>query len=379
TLARAVAGRAPHVAGALGAAVVTPTRPTLARGKQLKKKGAATALPAKKKKSKSKFRHRRFDPGDRPNFDKATYRHATMGHNLFRDAAFDPNDPKLSLRNLAVPHRFSWKNIRDSTVLYLNHDEDETDFRRWTDRMLVAGYNDKSAQYADMKQAIKSELAALKKAGYGDWDQEVLDVDTRIFWVRSLDRHLDHTNGRCTTARDALVTEVEDYYAATGAYRRSRRRHRHAVADEAGATTKADRQRFAADVAHEHKAMRARAKSARHARGRVEVATTEFSKAINNLFANVSDLGPHDGVNNPVRDRLHLNVSDTGEMSPFSLRMLEMTPDRVSGVAVNSGQQLVGTSGVLVDQDDLEDDVHEMVTEIGPSVANIQNIPFVFQ
>ena len=361
-LARSVSERVPvRRGGAPG--------PTLARGKKNKSK----------KKKKSPFKPRRFEPDERPAFDKATYRHATIGHNLFRDADFDPNDPKLGIRNLAVPHRFSWKNIRDSTVRYLNHDESEADFRRWTDRMLVLGYNDKFDQYFDMLTQAEGELQDLYDEGYDQWDDEVTDLDSRIFSIKRLGDHLQASTNRCVAARNALTVTVEAYHDAAAAYSRARGRYRVAVAATKKAKTKPERIKRQATEDAEYASMGRRGKRARHARDDVFADTTEFSKAINNHFANVSDLGPHAGVNNPVRDRLHLNVDESGGMSPFSARMLEMSPHRVSGVGVDQQDMVVGTSGVVADPDDLDPGLRALFDAIGPSRANIQNVPFVFR
>lgn len=350
------------------------SRPTLARGKQSSHKH-------KKKKTTyriTKFKHRPFDPSDRPNFDKATYRHATIGHNLLRGATFDPNDPRLKLRNLAVPHRFSWKNLRDSTTWYLNHEESETDFRRWTDRMLVAGYQDKYEQYRSLRDDARRELQRLKNAGADDWDDDVLEQDAIIDNAGKLLRHLKGSNDRCVTARDDLTHAVERYHAAVADHRRAARQYdaamksrRHTTGKQYAALTKVVRAQRAG--------MNTAAKRANRIKDEVFSATSSFSTAINNHFANVSDLGPHDGVNNPVRDRMHLNVSPSGSMSPFSSRMLEMSPERVSGVAVDNRGWLVGTSGTFAKPSTIDPGLRQLFDDIGPSTANVKPVPFVFK
>lgn len=78
----------------------------------------------------------------RPNFKDSVYKSATMAHNIFQGDDIDPGSPGLSTINAAVPHRMSWADIRDNTLLYLNGSETRADFERWTQRFVTAGEED---------------------------------------------------------------------------------------------------------------------------------------------------------------------------------------------------------------------------------------------
>jgi hypothetical protein len=107
-------------------------------------------------------------------------------------------------------------------------------------------------------------------------------------------------------------------------------------------------------------------------------AGAKFLQAMNNLYANVPDLGPHRGVNIQVRERLHLNVLKSGELSPFSRRMLDMTPGRVEGVATTRDDELVTTTGTLVDLGSLLEDEQEAIGGIGEHPVNYKKVAFDF-
>jgi hypothetical protein len=75
----------------------------------------------------------------RPKFDVKTYRAGAIVFNMEYEADVDPRDPEMKRHNAALPHRFSWKVLRDRTILMLNGEEDPADFYRWTQSMLDAG------------------------------------------------------------------------------------------------------------------------------------------------------------------------------------------------------------------------------------------------
>jgi hypothetical protein len=104
------------------------------------------------------------------------------------------------------------------------------------------------------------------------------------------------------------------------------------------------------------------------ARSEVVDAAAKFLKALNDLAPNVSDLGPHRGVNNPVRERMHLHAT-AGSMSPFSETMLEMSPHRVEGVATHGGD-VVGTTGELEPIPNFAQWVRDRIAELGTKEVN---------
>jgi RHS repeat-associated protein len=70
--------------------------------------------------------------------------------------------------------------------------------------------------------------------------------------------------------------------------------------------------------------------------------------ALNTYPLNIPDLGPHSDTNAAVQDHLHLNVTDSGSLTPASKMAGSMTPGKVSEVAVDaSGKHLVLTTGEL--------------------------------
>ncbi|MGI0484907.1 hypothetical protein ACN4EK_05675 [Pantanalinema rosaneae CENA516] len=90
----------------------------------------------------------------------------------------------------------------------------------------------------------------------------------------------------------------------------------------------------------------------------LEAAGKKFITELNSLPGNVASLGPHSTVNNPVRDRGHLNVErgrtmtrngrsrTRYELSPMSRAASRMSPHRYSkGIATNTSEKKI----ILVD------------------------------
>lgn len=300
-LARAVAGRAAPPA------VPVPVTPTLSRA--------------------------RFKPGDfkRPGFSTSTYRMAVDAHNLFRGAEIDRYDPGLANRNMAVPHRFSWKSIRDNTLLFLNRTEDEDDFERWTDRMLDDGYHAKRAQVRSLLGRLTKKHAKIKKED--EWDDRLDELEDKIASCNGIMLHMAGSRTDCTLARRALIKKVDTYWKAV---------------DDDEAPSRAG----------------------------VKSAAAEFFKLLNNFFPNVPDLGPHRGTNIQVRERMHVNVDESGDMSPFSSRMIEMSPHRSDGVAVDDEDRIVGTFGTLVKQKRLDKPVRRHIRAHGTRTVNYRRETF---
>jgi hypothetical protein len=267
----------------------------------------------------------------RPNFASAVYTSATRMHNVRLRASLDPKNPELSKRNLAVPHRFPWKALRDNTLNFLNGVETEADFKRWTSRMLEEGSDDVDRSILKRVTRLTAKRKKhLQQKGSSVWDDEVLDIDQQIKDLRDVKDRLEDSADLALVARAKLIATFTDYTNANA--------------------TRAD----------------------------VVSAGSTFLQAMNNFYANVPDLGPHRGVNNPVRERMHLNISETGELSPFSARMLEMTPGRVEGVATTENQEVVTTTGTLVDFSMLDEDVQVQISGLGEYPVNYKQVPFDF-
>jgi hypothetical protein len=265
----------------------------------------------------------------RPNFASAVYKSATYMHNVRLRATIDPTNPELAKRNLAVPHRFPWKALRDNTLRYLNQEEDEADFKRWTNRMIKEGSDDVDRAIRRRIKVLEFKHKRLKKK-YGDWDDKVERVEDRIAALKRVRERIEDSCDVALSTRKTLIATFDEYGA--------------------GNATKAD----------------------------VVATGAKFLQAMNNLYANVPDLGPHRGVNIPVRERLHLNVLESGDLSPFSSRMLDMTPGRVEGVATTSSDEVVTTTGKLVDLSSLDDDVQMAIGGIGEHPVNYKKVPFDF-
>lgn len=199
----------------------------------------------------------------RPAFNANAKTFARLNHNEQPDAIQVTGRTNLTTINAAMPHRMSWKDIRDNTAKFVKREDSRSDFERWTDRFIEAG-SEKLSQL-DKGSALRT---AAKKS---------------------------HVEFQAT--RDAFMRDPKD----------ERKRAR-------------------------------------------------FEKSANQYFANVPDLGPHNGVNNVVGERAHLNVIERGrsrtrtadptrDLSPMSRRVVDMSPGRLSGVAVNSDGELIDVRG----------------------------------
>ena len=291
-------------------------------------RAAAVPVPARRTLARATFK-----PGDfkRPGFSTDTYRMAVDAHNLFRGADIDRYDAGLQSRNMAVPHRFSWKSIRDNTLLFLNREEDEDDFERWTDRMLDDGYYDKRAQVSSLLRRSRRKHAKIKKED--EWDDRLDALEDKIAVCNGILLHMAGSRSDCRHARSSLIRKVNKYWKA--------------VDDDEDPS-----------------------------RAGVRSAATEFFKLMNNFFPNVPDLGPHRGTNIQVRERMHVNVDESGNMSPFSSRMVEMSPHRSDGVAVDDEDRIVGTFGTLVKQKRLDKPVRRRVRSHGTHTVNYRREKF---
>lgn len=212
----------------------------------------------------------------RPTFNSNSKDIAFKNHNLQAGAIPVTRDTNLNLINAAMPHRMSWKDIRDNTKKFYDGKEKASAFKRWTHRFIVAGLE----KMGDMPQ--DSDLLSMAQKSHGEFQA------TRDAFIK----HQDTDTGKA------------------------------------------------------------------------------FLKSANQYFANVPDLGPHQGVNNVVGERAHLNVVEnprtsrsmfasmndpksrrpahaepTYDFSPMSRSVLAMSPGRLSGVAVDLKGDLIDVRG----------------------------------
>jgi RHS repeat-associated protein len=221
----------------------------------------------------------------RPNFQQSVYTTATMTHDLFQRSYIDPHNPNLQLRNAAVPHRMSWADIRDNTLKYLNKQEGDNDFLRWTDRFV---------------QAAKSDINRIRLYVNNLTNPTKNDIN----YKNTLETHIKKGINTFERQRRFLMYVVQEFYS-----------------NNPNKPTKD----YVINVAG------------------------DFLTVFNSFYPNVPDLGPHRGTNIQVSNRIHLNVEQAGNLSPMSNQVLDMTPARTSGVATTPrGTNIVTTSGNFV-------------------------------
>jgi hypothetical protein len=288
----------------------------------------------------------------RPNFSTETYRSAVRLHNVQTPGAdIDPDDAELARRNLAVPHRFSWKSMRDSTLRFLNREESTADFKRWTNRMLRTGAAAKRKAIRRERRRAADEVETLEISVTGLQEQHEMAVDEDD----------EEMQGEVEEALEDLNEEL-------------RLRQRDVTGLKKVVSHHDDSVKRALDLRRPLIKLVDRIDGSNPpARWEVVDAAAKFLKALNDLAPNVSDLGPHRGVNNPVRERMHLHV-EAGSMSPFSETMLEMSPHRVEGVATYGGD-ILGTTGDIEPIPNFAQWVRDRVAELGTKEVNYKAHP----
>jgi len=202
----------------------------------------------------------------RPTFNSDSKKLARFIHNFQTNAKKVGPKDDLTKINAAMPHRMSWKDIRDNVEKVKTGADKPQDFSRWTQRFLDAG-SEKIQQ-----MPVGSDIRKLAQS-----------------------------------SQDSFKSTRDEFLANPG-----------------------------------HLGRR-----------------TAFEKSANQFHANVPDLGPHLGVNNVVGERAHLNVIDNGpgkkrSLSPMSRRVRDMSPGRLSGVAVDSKGDLIDVRGRTHRFSDLE-------------------------
>ncbi|AKD55327.1 hypothetical protein [Spirosoma radiotolerans] len=279
------------------------------------KTGPAASFAAKKKKvvsdsdsstessseSESESEREKVSKPKRPNFKGKVksigidgFNHAT-GHSV-------SHSQNLTDFNAAVPHRMDWSSLRDNTMKYVNGEEEEEDFLRWTDRFLTASKKKINLFRTSLdKIDAKIKSRAKRKAKVNPKVKPKIKPKhkERKERIERLIKAYKKDNEDLKEHRDALIEAVED-----------------------NSSTLMDRQN----------------------------AMDKFLNTLNSFHANVPDIGPHNGVNLQVSNRPHLNVAADGSMSPMSQQLGNMSPGRLNPFPFShDGRSVMTTSGTFVD------------------------------
>jgi len=233
---------------------------------------------------------------------------AFLSHNLFSEAPFevDLKRPKLPSHNAAMPHRMSWKAIRDSTELFMDGEEDADDFERWTNRFIKAG-----------KEKIRQTERAIRRAERDGDDDRAGDLERLLA---------------------KQERSQEDFEEARD------------------------------DLLRKQSTLRKR----------------EFLRQANSFHANVPDLGPHFGVNNPIGEHTHLHLVPSRHRkrrrspSPMSRRVLDMSPERLPDIAVTGDKDIITVTGETFSPGKLRHKHRRRFEEHGTKVVKGYNEDFEF-
>lgn len=240
----------------------------------------------------------------RPSFTADSKQSAFHWHNTMSSHSFtvDADTPDLPAHNAAMPHRMSWKDIRDNTNKYHKGKETKSDFERWTDRFIKAG----EKRIEDIELSIN--------------DSETKGHKTKAKLQKELLR-------RAKNSQQSFITARNNYPKSA---------------------SKDDKK--------------------------------EFLRQANSFHANVPDLGPHKGVNNPVREAGHLNLVEKPQQrgrkrerspSPMSREVLSMSPERLSvGLAFQDDDHVITTSGVPVPLTELSKSVQKSIGKFDKKQVN---------
>lgn len=288
----------------------------------------------------------------RPGFTTAGKKSAYLHHNLFSESDFtvDINKPGLTDVNGAMPHRYPWFGIRESTKKFVKGTEDEDDFNRWTDRFVNAG-EEKIEETKEEMEATSTKLEEGK--------EEIKRIKKRL------------NKAKKKKEKDELGEKLK---------RRKKRRKSLKERDE--------------DLKELLKYQEISQKDFVDARDELVGDTTdtgnrkEFLKHANSFHANVSGIGPHKGCNNPVRENLHLNLRksrrDKGDdekrgrkrkrsLSPGSRAASEMSPTRVSSVATDNDGNIITVTGEAINPKKLHRKDRKKVNKHGTKVIKSFN------
>jgi hypothetical protein len=227
----------------------------------------------------------------RPAFDSNSKKGAIEGFNIFVAAkinvkSISVNKPALTEINGAMPHRMSWKDIRNNVERFLGGADKKGDFLRWTERFLDAG-RDRIGRIEEQRLI-----------------RRLMRPSSNLAEVTDLLKRAKVSQKKFESARDDLATNPKN-----GSF------------------------------------------------------IDAFLKEANQFHANVPDIGPHLGVNNPVQEHGHLNFEEsrsrgrsrtprTGirerSLTPMSRRVAEMSPGRVSSIAMDKNGKFITPRGHTV-------------------------------
>ena len=94
-----------------------------------------------------------------------------------------------------------------------------------------------------------------------------------------------------------------------------------------------------------------------------------FVRQANSFHANVPDIGPHLGVNNPVQHHPHLHVRDDNTLSPMSAAVAAMSPQRLPSLPTTPGGSVITTTGRTIPPLQLPPPVEALRQKVGTKVV----------
>jgi hypothetical protein len=106
-------------------------------------------------------------PYGRPNFSQRAYNLAKISASL--SYRVDLLDIALAANDLALPHRMSFRDIRESTRRFAENQEDDSDLTRWTERLIdgtLARIAQSTKAFADIQSDRTLKAVFKKKAQY---------------------------------------------------------------------------------------------------------------------------------------------------------------------------------------------------------------------
>jgi hypothetical protein len=271
-----------------------------------KKKNAAKDISKKLKVAKHKTSIGKID---RPSFTSNAKKAAFLSHNLNSSSTFTlSSKPNLTTLNAAMPHRISYKNIRDNTISFVDGTSSVNDFKQWTDKMINAG-----------KEKIKNTEQEIKD------EQKDNKYSNKIGELNQLLQAQKKSQQAFETKRNNLL------------------------------------------------------------KSKIRNNQDAFIKEANSFHANVPDIGPHFGVNNPVQDKVHLNLLPTNDKkkrsrspSPMSRNVMDMDPKHLSQIPVDDDGDIITTSGATVPITSLDKKYQKKIEQIGTTVITGYDPNFKF-
>lgn len=235
-------------------------------------------------------------PYDRPTFSNRAYFLARVVTSL----AWETNVLHVGLKDndLALPHRMSFRDIRESTRAFADGNDSAKDLKRWTQRLIdatVERMNISTGRFND----LKATLRATKQKS------DMTEV------LKQKDKYLGDAQ---TSINNAIKGRTKLIDAVT------------------------------------------------HGKGDTTAAIKSFLAAFNEIHGNIPDIGQHKAVNIVVSSAAHLNSEETRgrsktrtdrpgkrALTPGSRAATDMSPTRLGdGIAFDSsGKFPVGTGGGL--------------------------------